>query len=103
MEKHEGTNAVSNARIAIKVFAWLFMFGGIIVMLYGFAKSYFTEWNLVIAGISLIIMSALHFIIAAILKGFGMIVKASETYIKNEEDKVSEKIEDKTIRLPMQK
>lgn len=102
MKKYEGTNAVSNAKDCVKVFAWIFLIAGVISCIVGFADGISIDWSMVIIGISLAFMAGVHFIIADILIGFGKVVKACETYIKNEEDKVFEQTEDKTIRLPMQ-
>lgn len=100
MEKNKGTKAVLNAKECVKVFAWIFLIAGIIACFIGFADG--MGWSMVIIGVSLAFMAGVHFVIADILVGFGTVVNACETYIKNEEDKVFEQIEDKTIRLPMQ-
>lgn len=109
MEKHEGTNAVSNARIAIVILAWIFILAGIILMMVGFVgeSSYYGSytdilWSYVIGGAGCIVSGAFCFIINAILKGFWQIVRASELYMISKEEKESKKVEDKTIRLPMQ-
>lgn len=101
MEKYKGTKAVLNAKECVKVFAWIFLIAGIIACFVGFADGIYVDWSMVIIGVSLAFMAGVHFVIADILVGFGTVVNACETYIKKE-DKVSEQIEDKTIRLPMQ-
>lgn len=102
MEKNKGTKAVLNAKECVKVFAWICLIAGIITCFIGFADGIYVDWSMVIIGVSLAFMAGVHFVIADILVGFGTVVNACETYIKNEEDKVSEQIEDKTIKLPMQ-
>lgn len=109
MEKYEGTSAVSNARVAIMVFAWFFILAGFILIIVGFVGegSYYSAyrevlWSYIGIGCACVVSGAFCFIVNAILKGFWQIVKASELYIHNAEEQESKKIEDKTIRLPMQ-
>jgi low affinity Fe/Cu permease len=102
MNRFEGSDAVSNARGAILVVAWLFLIAGIITMIAGFSTGYSVMWEVVIIGLSLIFFGALHFIMNAILKGIEQIAKASEIYMDELAKAKSEAKEDKTIRLPMQ-
>lgn len=102
MNRYEGTKAVSNAKECVKVFAWILLIAGIITCIAAFTDVVI-NWSMAIVGVSLVFTAGVHFVIADVLIGFGKVVKACETYIKNEEDQVSEQIEDKTIRLPMQK
>ncbi len=101
MFMYEGTNAVSNARTAISIFATLFIVGGIFLLIYG--TDAYEDWA-VIMGLSLLGASIPLFITRAVLRGFESVVRASETYLKRIEEEESQKAkaELKTIEVPLQ-
>lgn len=101
MERFKGASAVSNARTAILAFTWLLLIAGIIVTIVGFAIDYFVEWEIVICGVTCIIMAIGGFISNSVLKGFEKVTMACELYIEQLDKKESEEAESKTIRLPM--
>lgn len=98
---YEGTGAVRNARIATIIFAWLFIVAGIVLLIYGVSD--FEDWA-VITGLSLIGASIPLFIAGGVLRGFQSVVRASEVYLKEFEERESTKAREgnKTIRVPMQ-
>lgn len=81
----KGSNAVNTSRIWLAIFSWIFIIIGIPMLLLGGDTK--VACILIGVGISGLILSG-------VLRGFNTIVKASEAYLKDREDKIeSEKAE----------
>ena len=94
MYTYEGTNAVSNARTAISIFAILFLIVGIVLIVFGITD--YEDWAITV-GLSLAGGSIPLFILNAVLKGFQSITRACETYLKDKEKKEFLKEEEHSI------
>lgn len=82
MDRYEGSHAVQNARLAIIIFAWIFLIVGVVASIIGLTYDYSIDWSILYAGIILIVAGISNCILNAVLKGFEQIVNASETYME---------------------
>lgn len=85
----KGSNAVDSARTWIAIFSWITIIAGILI-----AVINVFEFEIFLAGCCVIGVGISGLILKNVLRGFETIVKASEAYLKDKEDKKeSEKAE----------
>lgn len=85
----KGSAAVDSARTWIAIFSWITIITGILI-----AVINVFEFEIFLAGCCVIGVGISGLILRNVLRGFGTIVKASEAYLKDREDKKeSEKAE----------
>lgn len=85
----KGSAAVDSARTWIAVFSWITIIAGILIAVIGGF-----EFEIFLAGCCVIGAGISGLILRNVLRGFETIVKASEAYLKDREDKKeSEKAE----------
>lgn len=78
----KGSSAVDSARTWIAIFSWITIIAGILI---AFINIF--EFEIFLAGCCVIGVGISGLLLRNVLRGFEAIVKASEAYLKDREDK----------------